>query len=272
MVAPGRSPPKTPPGEKLIRFRRVRKAFGEKVVYSDLSLDVLRGEVLTVMGPSGCGKSVMLKMLIGLLTADGGSILFDGDEITHMGEDKLVEVRRRIAYLFQGAALFDSMSVGENVAYGLREQFWNVMTDEEIRARVAQSLSLVGLPGIEAMRPADLSGGMRKRVGLARTLALQPEVILYDEPTTGLDPINTGRINKLILALRDALGLTSIVITHDLTTAFHVSDRLAMINKGRIILQAPKEEFRRSSDDFVRSFIEGRPPEDEDVAALLASS
>lgn len=272
MTTPVRQPPKTPPGERLIRFRRVRKAFGEKVVYSDLSLDVRRGEVLTVMGPSGCGKSVMLKMLIGLLTADAGSILFDGDEITHMDEEKLAEVRRRIAYLFQGAALFDSMSVGDNVAYGLREQFWNVMTDAEIHARVTESLALVGMPGIEAMRPADLSGGMRKRVGLARTLALQPEVILYDEPTTGLDPINTARINALILALKANLGLTSIVITHDLTTAFHVSDRLAMINKGRIVLQGTAEQFRNTDDQFVRQFIEGRAPEGEDVAALLASS
>jgi phospholipid/cholesterol/gamma-HCH transport system ATP-binding protein len=272
VTTPVRQPPKTPPGERIIRFRNVRKAFGEKVVYTDLSLDVRRGEVLTVMGPSGCGKSVMLKMLIGLLTADGGSIRFDGDEITHMDEEKLAEVRRRIAYLFQGAALFDSMSVGDNVAYGLREQFWNVMTDAEIMARVTESLALVGMPGIEAMRPADLSGGMRKRVGLARTLALQPEVILYDEPTTGLDPINTARINKLILTLKNTLGLTSIVITHDLTTAFHVSDRLAMINKGRIILQGTAEEFRTTSDDFVRSFIEGRAPEGEDVATLLASS
>src|ERR1700752_4311397 len=174
------------------------------------------------MGGSGSGKSVCLKMLIGLLTADGGEILFDGQDVTKMNDEQLTEVRRRIAYLFQGAALFDSLSVGENVAYGLREQFWNKMTEEEIRQRVEQSLHLVGLPGIEGMRPSDLSGGMKKRVGLARTLALQPEVLLYDEPTTGLDPINTARINNLIRGIKRALGLTSVVVTHVMGTAFSV--------------------------------------------------
>ena len=188
------------PGETLIQFSHVKKAFGPKVIYSDLNLEIRRGETITIMGASGSGKSVMLKMLIGLLQADAGEILFDGRDIGKMNEEELTEVRRRIAYLFQGAALFDSLNVGENVAYGLREQFWNKMSDDEIEGRVAQSLELVGLPGIQSMRPSDLSGGMKKRVGLARTLALQPEVILYDEPTTGLDPINTARINHLILA------------------------------------------------------------------------
>ena len=174
-------------GEPLIRFDGVRKSFGHKTIYSDLNLEIRRGETLTVMGASGSGKSVMLKMLIGLLHADEGEILFDGRDIVGMNEEGLTEVRRRIAYLFQGAALFDSLTVGENVAYGLREQFWDKMSDDEIGGRVAQSLELVGLPGIESMRPSNLSGGMKKRVGLARTLALQPEVILYDEPTTGLE-------------------------------------------------------------------------------------
>ena len=154
-------------------------------------------------------------------------------------------MRRRIAYLFQGAALFDSLDVGENVAYGLREQFWNTMSEDEITRRVAQSLELVGLPGIEAMRPSDLSGGMKKRVGLARTLALQPEVILYDEPTTGLDPINTARINHLIIGIKRALKLTSIVVTHDMGTAFAVSDRLAMLGRGRVLFVRHQGRFRR---------------------------
>ncbi len=179
----------------LIHFKGVTKAFGSKVVYSGLDLEIPRGETVTILGASGSGKSVMLKMLIGLFEADGGEILFDGNDVTKMHEADLYGVRRRIAYLFQGAALFDSLSVGENVAYGLREQNWDTMNDDEVRKRVAQSLTMVGLPGIEEMRPSDLSGGMKKRVGLARTLALQPEVILYDEPTTGLDPINTARIN-----------------------------------------------------------------------------
>jgi phospholipid/cholesterol/gamma-HCH transport system ATP-binding protein len=259
-------------GDVLITFEHVTKAFGEKVVYTDLTLDIRRGEVLTVMGPSGVGKSVMLKMLIGLIPVDGGRITFDGEDITYMSNEKGAEVRRRIAYLFQGAALFDSFTVGENVAYGLREQFWNSMTNEEIEARVAQSLKLVGLPGIQQMRPSDLSGGMKKRVGLARTLALHPEVILYDEPTTGLDPINTGRINKLILAIKDALGLTSVVVTHDMGTAFTVSDRLAMLSRGRVAMVGTPHDFKHTDDEFIRSFVEGRAPEGEDVATLLATS
>ena len=219
------------PGEVLIRFSHVKKHFGPKVVFTDLSLDIHRGEVMTVLGPSGSGKSVMLKMLIGLLSIDEGSIVFDGTRIENVHERDFVDVRRRIAYLFQGAALFDSLDVGENVAYGLREQFWHKMTEQEILSRVAHSLDLVGLPGIQGMRPSDLSGGMRKRVGLARTLALQPEVILYDEPTTGLDPINTARINHLINGIKRALKLTSIVVTHDMGTAFSVSDRLAILHR-----------------------------------------
>jgi phospholipid/cholesterol/gamma-HCH transport system ATP-binding protein len=271
-MASGAEVPVKRQGDPIIRFRDVSKAFGPKVVFSHLTLDVLRGETLTILGGSGSGKSVCLKMLIGLLRPDSGEILFDGQDVGKMPEEQLTDVRRRIAYLFQGAALFDSLSVGENVAYGLREQFWNKMTGAEIDARVEQSLGLVGLPGIEAMRPSDLSGGMKKRVGLARTLALQPEVILYDEPTTGLDPINTARINHLIAGIQRALRLTSVVVTHDMGTAFSVSDRLAMIGRGRTLLAGTKDDFRRTSNQIVRDFIEGRAPETEDVAALLASS
>jgi phospholipid/cholesterol/gamma-HCH transport system ATP-binding protein len=260
------------PGEPIVRFVRVNKRFGPKVIFSDLTIDLLRGETITVMGASGSGKSVMLKMLIGLLQQDSGQILVDGKDVGPMSDQELTEVRRRIAYLFQGAALFDSLSVGENVAYGLREQFWNTMSHEEIEARVEQSLDLVGLPGIQSMRPSDLSGGMKKRVGLARTLALQPEVILYDEPTTGLDPINTARINHLIKGIQRALKLTSVVVTHDMGTAFSVSDRLAMIGRGRILLVGTKEDFKNTRDPAVRDFIEGVAPETEDVASLLSSS
>jgi phospholipid/cholesterol/gamma-HCH transport system ATP-binding protein len=260
------------PGETLIRFDGVHKSFGPKVIYSGLNLEIRRGETITVMGPSGSGKSVMLKMLIGLLRADAGEVLFDGRDVMSMSDQELTDVRRRIAYLFQGAALFDSLNVGENVAYGLREQFWNKMTGEEIEARVDQSLELVGLPGIQSMRPSDLSGGMKKRVGLARTLALQPEVILYDEPTTGLDPINTARINHLILAIQRALHITSVVVTHDMGTAFTVSDRLAMIGKGRILFAGTREEFKESRNPYVHNFINGIAPPSEDVASLLSSS
>jgi phospholipid/cholesterol/gamma-HCH transport system ATP-binding protein len=259
-------------GPPLISFQHVRKAFGPKTIFTDLSIDFYRGETVTVMGASGSGKSVTLKMLIGLLKPDAGKIIFDGRDIETMNENELTEVRRRVAYLFQGAALFDSLSVGENVAYGLREQFWNKMTNAEIMARVEQSLTLVGLPGIELMRPSDLSGGMKKRVGLARTLALQPEVILYDEPTTGLDPVNTARINHLINGIQRALKITSIVVTHDMGTAFSVSDRLVMIGRGRTMLVGTKDEFKNTRNQTVKDFIEGRAPETEDVAALLASS
>src|SRR5215212_10662013 len=227
----------------LVHFKNVQKTFGEKTVYTGLDFQIERGETVTVLGASGSGKSVMLKMLIGLLEVDEGSIIFDGQDVTKMDQHELQSVRRRVAYLFQGAALFDSLDVGENVAYGLREQNWRTMSDDEIQRRVAHSLESVGLPGIEAMRPSDLSGGMKKRVGLARTLALQPEVLLYDEPTTGLDPINTARINHLIVGIKRALGLTSVVVTHDLGTAFAVSD-----------------------------FIDGKAPEVEDVDVLLSTS
>ena len=259
-------------GEPIVRFRNVRKAFGPKVIFHDLTLDFRRGETITIMGGSGTGKSVLLKMLIGLIPADAGEIHVGDGDVTKMEEEQLTEVRRRVAYLFQGAALFDSLSVGENVAYGLREQFWNKMSEDEIRQRVEQSLTLVGLPGIEGMRPSDLSGGMKKRVGLARTLALQPEVILYDEPTTGLDPINTARINHLIMGIQRALKLTSVVVTHDMGTAFTVSDRLAMIGRGRILLVGTKDDFKNTRNPAVRDFIEGHAPETEDVAALLSSS
>jgi phospholipid/cholesterol/gamma-HCH transport system ATP-binding protein len=260
------------PGEAFLRFVGVQKRFGPKVIFSDLSLEIHRGETLTVMGASGSGKSVMLKMLIGLIHADLGQILFEGHDVTQMSDESLTEVRRRIAYLFQGAALFDSLCVGENVAYGLREQFWNTMTEGDIEARVAGALELVGLPGIEAMRPSDLSGGMKKRVGLARTLALHPEVILYDEPTTGLDPVNTARINHLIQGIQRSLKLTSIVVTHDMGTAFTVSDRLVMIGKGRVLLVGTPQEFRTTTNTVVRDFIEGRAPVGEDVMSLLSSS
>jgi phospholipid/cholesterol/gamma-HCH transport system ATP-binding protein len=265
-------PSHRPLGEVFIRYVGAKKSFGDKHIFTDLNLELRRGETLTVLGASGGGKSVMLKMLIGLLTTDAGQIFFEDKDVTKMDDEQLTDVRRRIAYLFQGAALFDSLTVGENVAYGLREQFWNTMSGDEIEARVEQALGLVGLPGIEQLRPSDLSGGMKKRVGLARTLALQPEVILYDEPTTGLDPINTARINHLIRGIQRALKLTSVVVTHDMGTAFSVSDRLAMIGKGRVLLVGTKEDFRNTDNAAVRNVIEGIAPETEDVASLLASS
>jgi phospholipid/cholesterol/gamma-HCH transport system ATP-binding protein len=255
--------------EPLIRFSHVRKAFGTKVIYRDLNLEVYPGETLTIMGGSGVGKSVMLKLLIRLLDADGGEILFHGEEITKMSEARIGVVRQRIAMLFQGGALFDSVSVGENVAYGLHEHYRKEMTEAQIADRVNWALSLVGLPGIEPMRPSDLSGGMKKRVGLARAIAVQPEVLLYDEPTTGLDPINTERINHLIKGLKAALNVTSIVVTHDMGSAFSISDRMAMVYRGQIIATGTPEEFRASKDRRVADFITGTAPVTEDVETLL---
>jgi phospholipid/cholesterol/gamma-HCH transport system ATP-binding protein len=257
--------------ETYIRFSRIFKAFGPKIVYAGLDLELKRGEVLTICGGSGVGKSVMLKMLIGLLHPDSGRIHFDGLEVTSLNERQLSDVRRRIGMLFQSAALFDSLSVGENVGYGLEEHFRDKLSKSERDERVAWALGLVDLPGIEVMRPSDLSGGMRKRVGLARAIAVQPEVLLYDEPTTGLDPINTARVNHLITGLQERLKITSVVVTHDLKSAFSISDRIAMVHSGRVICAGSVDEFRASDDPRVSDFIQGRAPVKESVEALLSS-
>ncbi|HXU69456.1 MAG TPA: ATP-binding cassette domain-containing protein [Polyangia bacterium] len=241
--------------ETAIVISGVRKAFGEKVIYDGLDLEVRRGETLTVVGPSGSGKSVLLKLIIGLHQPDAGRIVVGGLEVTKLDELQLREVRRKAAMLFQGAALFDSMPVGDNVAYGLHEHFdWPA---DKVRARVAECLEWVGLPGIEAMRPADLSGGMKKRVGLARALAPGPEIILYDEPTTGLDPTNTRRINELILSLQERLGVTSIVITHDIASALAVSDRLALVRDKKIALVVDEAVAESSPPEALARFMQG---------------
>ena len=258
-----------PKGEPLISFKHIQKAFGPKVIYRDLCLDVFQGETITVMGGSGVGKSVLLKLLIRLLEADGGEVTFRGKNVCAMGDREVSNTRRRIAMLFQGAALFDSISVGDNVAYGLNEHFRTTMTQKDMNERVDWALSLVGLPGIENMRPADLSGGMKKRVGLARAIAIQPEVLLYDEPTTGLDPINTERINHLINGLKESIKVTSIVVTHDMKSAFCVSDRMAMVHSGTIVLCGTPAQFHASRDPRVHDFINGIAPVTEDVETLL---
>jgi phospholipid/cholesterol/gamma-HCH transport system ATP-binding protein len=264
--------PRTPLGEVIIRFSHVTKRFGPKIVFSDLSLELRRGETTAILGASGSGKSVLLKMLIGLIPKDSGTIEFDGEDLSNLDDKEYGDVRRRIAYVFQGAALFDSLSVRENVAYGLREQSWKTMSEAEIQARITHCLELVGLPGTQDMRPPELSGGMQKRVGLARTLALQPQVILYDEPTTGLDPINAARINELILGIQHTLKITSVVVTHDMVSAFSVSNRIAMLGRGKVIAFAVRDEFRKTTDPYVRDFIEGKAPAHEDVKSLLSST
>jgi phospholipid/cholesterol/gamma-HCH transport system ATP-binding protein len=239
----------------MIAMRGLRKRLGRKQVLDGVSLDVDKGETLVVLGPSGTGKSVLLKHVIGLMAPDEGSIEVDGYEIVGLDERGLAEVRRHFGMLFQGSALFDSMTVGENVGLGLREH--TRMSDAEIRARVAERLEWVGLKGVEDMKPASLSGGMRKRVGLARAIAMDPAYILYDEPTTGLDPIMSDVINQLIRELQARLGVTSIVVTHDMRSAYHVGDRLALLFGGKLVFEGVPEEFRATRDPMVRQFIEG---------------
>jgi phospholipid/cholesterol/gamma-HCH transport system ATP-binding protein len=238
----------------LIRFEQITKSFDGNYLYRDLSLDVFRGEIITIFGGSGTGKSVLLKMLIGLLKPDSGAIWFEDTDVAPLAEPEMLPIRRRITMMFQGCALFDSMTVGENVAYPLREL--GELSEGEIERRVREKLALVGLEEAEEKLPAELSGGMKKRVALARAIAGEPEVLLYDEPTTGLDPPNTRRISELIVALRDQLHVTSIVVTHDIASAFLVSDRIALLDEEKIRVALPAEEFRRSKDPTIREFVD----------------
>jgi phospholipid/cholesterol/gamma-HCH transport system ATP-binding protein len=240
-----------------LEIRGVKKSFGKNRVFSNVDLEIERGETMSIIGPSGCGKSVLLKMIVGLLTPDEGAVIYDGEDITAGGEEAFIRLRRHVAMLFQGAALFDSLSVFENVAYGLREQ--RKLDEEEITARVAESLAFVGLAGVEEVWPAALSGGMRKRVGLARSIASHPDVMLYDEPTTGLDPVNVERINRLIKHLAKQLSLTSIVVTHDFATVRSVSDRVAMLDQGEVLFVGTFQQLQDSPDPRVRAFVAGDP-------------
>ncbi len=251
----GPRPHERPGASPILRFRGVKKAFGPQVIYDGLDLDVYRGETLTIIGGSGVGKSVMLKLLIRLLEPDEGEILAFGEDVRQMDEAALLGLRARVAMLFQGAALFDSLSVAENIKYPLREHQWG--TEAEMDRRVAEVLDMVDLPGVEEKKPSQLSGGMRKRVGLARAIAMKPEVILYDEPTTGLDPINVRRINTLILHLQEKLGVTSLVVTHDMDTVFTITDRLAMVHGKRIAFAGTAEEARTSDFRYLREFVQG---------------
>ena len=239
----------------MIEVRGLKKRLGHKQVLDGLDLDVEQGETVVVLGPSGTGKSVLLKHMIGLMQPDAGSIRVDGKEIVGMDEPGLDRVRLKFGMLFQGAALFDSMTVGENVGLGLTEH--SNLPPAEIRRRVTERLGWVGLKDVEQMKPASLSGGMRKRVGLARALAMDPEIILYDEPTTGLDPITGDVINQLIRALQHQLGVTSVVVTHDLMSAYKVGDRLAMLYQGRVVFIGTPDEVRETDHPMVRQFIEG---------------
>jgi len=245
----------------MIEVQKLSKSFGSNQVLREVDLTVEEGRTLVVLGRSGCGKSVVLKHLIGLLKPDSGRVLVDGEDVTDLHERKLTAVRRKIGMLFQSAALFDSMSVEGNLAFPLREQ--GVRDPKEIDARIAEALDMVELAGEQAKMPADLSGGMRKRVGLARTIVGRPRCILYDEPTTGLDPITSDSINHMIRRLQRRLGVTSIVVTHDMKTAFHCADRVALLHEGRVHFDGTVDGLRASGDPIIADFIEGRSGESD---------
>ncbi len=252
-------PPDTAEDDYAVRVRGVSKGFADRPIYNKFDLDIRRGETITIVGPSGTGKSVLLKLIIGLHKPESGQIFIDEQDIVPLSERALREVRRKVGMLFQGAALFDSMNVGENVAYGLRE--YTSWRKKKIAARVAECLEAVGLPGSEKKWPAALSGGMQKRVGLARALAPGPSVILYDEPDTGLDPANSLRIQELIMKLQNELKVTSIVITHNLDLALRISDRIALVANGKLVLMADAAKAREKPPAKLESFMRGEEVE-----------
>ena len=240
----------------MIELQDVHKAFGPKQVLTGFTLTVRDGETLVLIGYSGTGKSVALKHIVGLLHPDAGEVIVDGRMVPELDRAGLNAVRREIGYVFQFAALFDSMTVAENVALGLRNRD---LPEAEIVERVQEALALVDLTGTDERAPAELSGGMRKRVGLARAIALRPRYMLYDEPTTGLDPVTAAVIDRLVVRTREHLGVTGLVVTHDIRSAYTVGDRIAMLYEGRVRQVGTVEEIRETDDPVVRQFIEGRP-------------
>ena len=240
-----------------IQLRDVHRAFGANQVLRGLDLEVQDGETTSIIGFSGAGKSVVLKHIVGLIRPDSGEVFVDGRNLSELDLEPLNELRRDIGYVFQFAALFDSMSISDNVAMGLRRV--PGMYDDEVVSRVRECLALVDLEGVEDRYPSELSGGMLKRAGLARAIATRPKYLLYDEPTTGLDPVTLTVIDRLIVRMKDELGVTGIVITHDMDSAYRISDRIAMLHDGRIRISGTVEEIKASDDVLLRSFIEGRP-------------
>jgi len=244
-------------------LRDVHKSFDRHHVLRGIDLRLQRGETFGIIGPSGSGKSVLLKCMIALLPIDAGELRFHGERVPDMDRDEQLELRRRVGLMFQAGGLLDSLTVRENLEYGLREQFFRTMKRTELDERVAWALQAVGLPLSEAATmPAELSGGMQKRVGIARTLITRPEVVLYDAPTQGLDPPNAHRISDLIADLRDKLGVTSVIVSHDLRTVFTVCDRVGYLEEGRIVETAPPQSLAESANVMVRDFVTGHPPEE----------
>lgn len=238
------------------------KSFGEKQVLRGIDLDVMAGESVVVVGGSGAGKTVFLKHLNGLLNPDEGHVVVEGVDLTLASPQVALDLRKRMGMSFQEGALFDSMTVFDNIAFPIRRHTKSAQT--EVAARVGLCLRLVRLEGVDAKFPAELSGGMRRRVGFARAIALEPEILLFDEPTTGLDPVNTAAIANVINQLRNELSVTVVTITHDMSLAFRIADRIAMIRNGRIIALAEPERFRQSTDPYIQAFLRGEVPADEE--------
>jgi phospholipid/cholesterol/gamma-HCH transport system ATP-binding protein len=245
----------------IFRLEKVTRAFNALTVLRGVSLDIQTGKTTVIIGPSGCGKTVLLKHLIGLLKPDDGNVYFRDRNISAMPESELMAVRRHMGFLFQGAALFDSMTVEENICFPLVEH--NVGDAGARRQRCREVLSLVGLDGLQNRYPEELSGGQKKRVALARAVALGPEVILYDEPTTGLDPIRADLINELILKLQAALGTTAVVVTHDMNSAYRIADRICMLHQGRVIADTTPDGLREIQNETVSRFVQGRASKEE---------
>ncbi|HEY2081972.1 MAG TPA: ABC transporter ATP-binding protein [Verrucomicrobiae bacterium] len=239
----------------MIEVRNLQKSFGAQKILNGVSLRIETGESVVIIGRSGGGKSVLLKHMVGLLQPDSGEVLIDGENIEPMNERELLRVRSKFGMLFQGAALFDSMTVAENVGFAFRRN--KQMSPEEIRRRVTEALAVVDLPGTEDKKPSELSGGMKKRVGLARAIVYQPQIVLYDEPTTGLDPIVSDSIDHLILRVRDRFKVTSVVVTHDMRSARRVGQRILMLHDKKIYAAGTPDEIFNSSDPIVRRFIDG---------------
>jgi phospholipid/cholesterol/gamma-HCH transport system ATP-binding protein len=239
----------------MIKIINLHKSFGKNQVLRGIDLTIEKGESMVVIGGSGSGKSVLLKHIIGILRPDAGKVLIDGIDLARLKESELYEVRKKFGMLFQMSALFDSMTVWENVGFALHRN--KSMHDKEIKTRASEKLKLVGLSGVENLMPAELSGGMKKRVGLARAIAHEPEILLYDEPTTGLDPIMADAINELIIEMKNTLSVTSVAITHDMNSAYKIADRIAMLYEGRIIDTGSPDEIKNTSNPVVRQFITG---------------
>lgn len=242
--------------EAVISLRQLNITFGTHTVLDNIDLDVYKGETLAVLGPSGTGKSTVLRSMIGLLEPNGGQIFIQGEDVSGLDEDGWNRLRMKMGMVFQYSALFDFLTVGENVAFGLRQH--TNKSDEEIQGIVTQMLDLVGLPGTQDLYPAELSGGMKKRVGLARAIAVNPEIVLYDEPTAGLDPIMSRNISRLIKKTQEQLHVTSVLVTHDMQSAFYAADRVAMLYEGHIVAIGTAEEMKNSTNPIVKAFIEGR--------------